>query len=282
MGDIVILFIENSLIIIGYSALALFCYIFIAFVVGTIKKNNAIMDIFYGPAYFVVAFTSLYFYSVLNETFLIRQFIVTILVLIWAIRLSTYVYIRNRGKPEDRRYAAMRKRWEESGKNIALISLTKVYLFQGLIIFIVVFSVLWINIIESPQVDNLLEFTGLTLWIGVLIWLIGFYFEAVGDYQLYKFLNNPNRTKKVMDEGLWKYTQHPNYFGETTMWWGIFIIALGVPWGFITVFAPAYITFQIINVSGIRLLNKIHEGDDEFAEYKRRTSTFIPWFPKKK
>jgi len=276
------IFINNSVLIVGYAALALFIYILIAFLVGTIKKNNAIMDIFYGPAYFVVAFTSLYFYFVLNETFLIRQLIVTILVLFWAIRLSTYVYIRNRGKPEDRRYAAMRKRWKESVKNVALKSLTKIYLFQGLVVFIVVFSVLWINIIESPQVDNLLDLTGLTLWIGALIWIIGFYFETIGDYQLYKFLNNPNRTKKVMDEGLWKYTQHPNYFGETTMWWGIFIIALGVPWGFITIFAPAYITFQIINVSGVRLLNKIHEGDDEFAEYRRRTSTFIPWFPKKK
>ena len=118
----------------------------------------------------------------------------------WAIRLSTYVYIRNRGKPEDRRYAAMRERWKESGKSVALKSLTKIYLFQGLVVFIVVFSVLWINVIGSPQVDNLLDFTGLTLWIGALIWIIGFYFETVGDYQLYKFLNNPNRTKKVMDE----------------------------------------------------------------------------------
>jgi len=276
------IFINNSLLVVGYAALALFIYILVAFLVGTIKKNNAIMDIFYGPAYFVVAFTSLYFYSVLNETFLIRQLIVTVLVLLWAIRLSTYVFIRNRGKPEDRRYAAMRERWKKSGKSVALKSLTKIYLFQGLVVFIVVFSVLWINIIESPQVDNLLDFTGLTLWIGTLIWIIGFYFETVGDYQLYKFLNNPNRTKKVMDEGLWKYTQHPNYFGETTMWWGIFVIALGVHWGFITIFAPAYITFQIINVSGVRLLNKIHEGDDEFSEYKRRTSTFIPWFHKKK
>jgi steroid 5-alpha reductase family enzyme len=276
------MFINNSFIIVGYAALALLIYILIAFLVGTIKKNNGIMDIFYGPAYFVVAFTSFYFYFLLNETFLLRQLIVTILVLLWSIRLATYVYIRNRGKPEDRRYARIRERWKESGKNVALRSLAKIYLFQGLVVFIVAFSVLWTNIIESPQVDNLIDFTGLTLWIGTLIWIIGFYFETFGDYQLYKFLNNPNRTKKVMDEGLWKYTQHPNYFGETTMWWGIFVIALGVPWGVITIFAPVYITFQIINVSGVRLLNKIHEGDDEFAEYRRRTSTFIPWFPKKK
>ena len=109
--------IEIMLIIIGYSALALFIYIFIAFIVGTIKKNNAIMDIFYGPAYFVVALTSLILHLVFTSSYCIRQIIVTILVLIWAIRLATYVFIRNRGKPEDYRYKAMRERWKN---NIAL------------------------------------------------------------------------------------------------------------------------------------------------------------------
>lgn len=271
----------SMLLIILYTVLVLFLYILIACTVGTIKKNWGTMDIFYGPAYFLVAFTSLFFTYTETGMVSIRQIIVTILVLLWALRLANYVHIRNKGKPEDRRYALMRERWKEKGMNLFLRSFAKIYLFQGLVIFIVVFPTLWINVNENPQLTSLLDFAGITLWVGLITWIIGFYFESVGDYQLYKFLKNPNRTKKVMDEGLWKYTQHPNYFGEVTMWWGIFIIALAVPWGFITIFGPIYITFQIINVSGVRLLNKIHKGDDEFAEYKRRTSTFIPWFPKK-
>jgi steroid 5-alpha reductase family enzyme len=270
------------LVIILYTIIALLIYILIACVVCTLKKNNGLMDIFYGPAYFVIAFTSLYFTYKMTKIISIRQIVVTILVLLWSIRLGIYVFIRNRGKPEDRRYAAMRGKWKANNKNVFIKSFTNIYLFQGLVIFIVAFPVLWINVNESPPTSNLIDFTMISLWLGVIIWIIGFYFETVGDYQLYRFLKTPNRIKKVMDEGLWKYTQHPNYFGEVTMWWGIFIIALAVPFGFITIFGPAYITFQIIFISGVRLLNKIHLGDDEFAEYKRRTSTFIPWFPKKK
>jgi len=271
------------LFIILFSAVALFLYILIASIVGTVKKNNAIMDIFYGPGYFVVAITSFILDFLLTGVFSLRKLIVTILVLLWAIRLSTYVYIRNHGKPEDYRYAAMRKKWKEAGKSVFLKSFTKIYLFQGLVIFIVVFPVLWINASESPPITiSFFDLALITLVLGALIWIIGFYFESIGDYQLYKFLHTPNRTKKVLDEGLWKYTQHPNYFGEVTMWWGIFIIALAVPWGFITIFAPIYITVQIIKVSGVKLLNKHFEGDDEYADYKRRTSVFLPWFPKKK
>ena len=266
-----------------FSAAALFLYVLIACIVGTIKKNNGIMDIFYGPGYFVVAFTSFILDFLWNGTLSLRKLIVTILVLLWAIRLSTYVYIRNHGKPEDYRYAAMRKRWKEAGKSVFFKSFTKIYLFQGLVIFIVVFPVLWINVSESPPLTiSLFDLALITLVLGVLIWILGFYFETVGDYQLYKFLHTPNRTKKVLDEGLWKYTQHPNYFGEVTMWWGLFIIALAVPWGFISIFGPIYITVQIIKVSGVKLLNKHFEGNDEYADYKRRTSAFFPWFPKKK
>ena len=270
------------LIIILYTILILYLYILIAYIVGTIKKNWGLMDIFYGPAYFVVALTSLYLTFQTIGIISIRQIIVAFLVLFWSIRLATYVYIRNRGKPEDKRYAFMRKRWKEKGKNIYFKSLINIYLFQGLVILIVVFPVLWVNVNENPPIKDLFDFSAVTLWIGVIVWLIGFIFESIGDYQLYRFLHDPNRTKRVMDEGLWKYTQHPNYFGEVTQWWGLYIIALGIPWGFITIFGPIYITIMIIKVSGVRLLNKMHKGDDEYTAYRKRTSAFFPWFPKKK
>ena len=263
------------------SVIILFLFYIMAGIVCTIKKNNGIMDVFYGLGYFIVVFTAFILDYMLNRILSVRKVIVTFLVLFWAIRLSTYIFVRNRGKPEDWRYAAMRKRWKDSGKNVFLKSLTSIYMFQALVIFIVVFPVLWINVNNDVPLTNLLELSSVLFFIGVAIWIIGFYYETIGDYQLYKFLKNPNRTKKVMDQGLWKYTQHPNYFGEVTMWWGLFIIAITIPWGFITIFAPAYITFQIIKVSGVKLLNKRFKGDDEYAIYKRKTSSFFPWFPKK-
>ncbi|MFX1588996.1 MAG: DUF1295 domain-containing protein [Promethearchaeota archaeon] len=270
--------IETMLLIIGYSAIALFIYIFIAFIVGTIKKNNGIMDIFYGPAYFVVSIISLILNIILTSTFCIRQVIATTLVLFWAIRLATYVYIRNRGKPEDYRYKAMRDRWKT---NVALKSFFKVYLFQGIIIFLVDIPVWFTNISENPPVVSLLDFGGITLWLGAIIWLIGFLFETIADFSLYKFLQEPTNQGKIMTKSVWKYSMHPNYFGEITQWWGLFIIALAVPFGFLTFIGPAYITFQIIKVSGVKLLDKRFEGNEEYAAYKRKTSSFIPWFPKK-
>lgn len=270
--------IETMLLIIGYSAIALFIYIFIAFIVGTIKKNNGIMDIFYGPAYFVVSITSLILNIILTSTFCIRQVIATTLVLFWAIRLATYVYIRNRGKPEDYRYKAMRERWKT---NIALKSFFKVYLFQGIIVFLVDIPVWFTNISENPPAVSLLDFGGITLWLGAIIWLIGFLFETIADFSLYKFLQEPANQGKIMTKSVWKYSMHPNYFGEVTQWWGLFIIALAVPFGFLTFIGPAYITFQIIKVSGVKLLDKRFEGNEEYAAYKRKTSSFIPWFPKK-
>ena len=270
--------IETMLLIIGYSAMALFIYIFIAFIVGTAKKNNAIMDIFYGPAYFIVSITSLILNIILTATFCIHQVIATTLVLIWAIRLASYVYIRNRGKPEDYRYKAMRERWKT---NVSLKSFFKIYLFQGIIVFLVDIPVWFVNISENPPLVSLLDFVGLTLWLGAIIWLVGFLFETIADFSLYKFLEKPENKGKVMDKSVWKYSQHPNYFGEVIQWWGLFIIALAVPYGFITFIGPAYITFQIIKVSGVKLLDKRFRGNEDYAAYKRRTSSFIPWFPKK-
>lgn len=102
-----------------------------------------------------------------------------------------------------------------------------------------------------------------------------------GDYQLYNFKKDPNNKGKVMDKGLWRYTQHSNHFGEITQWWGIFIIAIAVPFGFISIIEPAFITYMIIKVSGIRLLDNHFKDDDKYADYKRRTSLFFPWLPKK-
>ena len=250
------------ILIILFSALALFIFMHIAFLFGTALKNNGIVDSFFGLGFIVVAWTSL----ILMGTFSIRQIITSLLVSIWGFRLFLYVTIRNWGEPEDYRYQAIRKSY---GDRVLLKSYVKIYLFQGLIIFLVGFPALFINATETNPVPMGIEISAVLLVIGVIVWIIGFYFESVGDYQLRKFKKNPENKGQVMDQGLWKYTQHPNYFGEVTMWWGIFIIALGVPWGIVTIFAPILITYMIIKVSGVRLLNYRYRKDDKYADYKQ-------------
>lgn len=263
--------------IIGWTGLFLFVYLLIAFIVGSAKKDNSIIDRFYGGGFVLIAWSTF----ILKGTFDIRQIIATVIVTIWGVRLMTYVTIRNWGKGEDKRYQNMRERW---GDKVLINSFFRIYLFQGLIIFLVVSPVTYINVVDNPYFWS--GFWWLSI-IGIGVWALGFYFEAVGDYQLYRFLNNPENQGKVFDNGLWRYTQHPNYFGEVTQWWGIFIIAASValevyfPYGFITIIGPIIITYMIINVSGVKLLNKEFEGDSEYARYKRRTSQFIPLPPKK-
>ncbi|TFF99927.1 MAG: DUF1295 domain-containing protein [Promethearchaeota archaeon] len=251
----------------GWTGLFLLGYMLFAFLVGTLKKDNSVIDVFYGGGFILVAWSTL----ILKGVYSLRSIIATILVTIWGIRLATYVLIRNWGKGEDKRYQNMRERWEG---NVLINSLFRIYLFQGLILFLVVFPVSFLNASSNPPLW-FLDF------IGIGIWGVGFFFETVGDIQLYRFLNDPANQGKVFDGGLWRYTQHPNYFGEVTQWWGLYIVALSVPFGFISIFGPAIITYMIINVSGVKLLDKSFEGDSEYAKYKRRTSQFIPLPPKK-
>jgi steroid 5-alpha reductase family enzyme len=251
-----------------FSALALLFFMTFAFLVGTIKKDNSVIDIFYGLGYVVLIWASLLF----SNVFPLRKLIITSLVTLWGLRLAIYVMIRNWGKPEDYRYQTIRKKM---GDKVILKSFLRIYMFQGLIIFLVGFPELFANVSSHPLL-NWLDILGLGLWI------VGFYFEAVGDYQLRKFLKNPENKGKIMDQGLWKYTQHPNYFGEVLMWWSLFLIVVNVEYGVFMIFGPIIINYMIIKVSGVRLLNKRFEKDDKYADYRRRTSTFIPWFPKKK
>ena len=118
--------------------------------------------------------------------------------------------------------------------------------------------------------------------LGLVIWITGFIFESVGDKQLAVFLKNPDNRSKVIQSGLWKYTRHPNYFGEATMWWGIFVLALSVPLGWSGIISPLTITFMLLFVSGVPMLEKKMMENPEFREYAKVTSKFIPWFPKKK
>ena len=131
------------------------------------------------------------------------------------------------------------------------------------------------NFLGSTKGLNWLDF------LGIAIWIFGFYFEAIGDWQLSKFIQDPEKTG-IMKEGLWKYTRHPNYFGEVTQWWGIWLIALSTKYGLPSILGPLAITFLILKVSGIPPLEKKYADNEDFKKYKKKTSKFIPLPPKKR
>ncbi len=237
------------------------------FVTSIFEKRNDVADIAWGLGFVFLAWASFLF----NDTYLMQTVLVTSMVSVWGVRLAYHIAKRNWGKPEDYRYAAWRVEW---GKYFYLRSYFQIYILQGFLLFLIVLPVLFINLYS----DNV--FTYLAM-IGSLVWCVGFFFESVGDSQLAVFIKDPNNKGKLMQRGLWKYTRHPNYFGEVTQWWGIFIIALSVPYGWISIIGPITITFLILKVSGVPMLEKKMELNPEFAEYKKRTSMFIPLPPKK-
>lgn len=201
-----------------------------------------------------------------------RGLLVSTVVTIWGVRLAWHIHKRNKGKAEDYRYLAWRTAW---GKWFYLRSYAQVYLLQGMFLFLIVLPVLFVN----GSVGTAL---GLLDVLGMAIWLFGFYFEAVGDAQLARFMQNPENEGKLMQSGLWAYTRHPNYFGEVTQWWGLWLVALSVPHGLFGIIGPLTITFLILKVSGIPMLEKKMAEHPEFSEYSRRVSVFIPLPPKKR
>ena len=148
------------------------------------------------------------------------------------------------------------------------------FILQGLILIVNVSPVLIINTTGNNPL-TLLDAAGL------FVWLIGFFFETVGDWQLDRFIKDPDSRGKILDTGLWRYTRHPNYFGEITMWWGIYLIALSAPFGWVGFVGPLLITLMIVFVSGIPMTKREMEKNPAFAPYRERTSILIPWFPKK-
>lgn len=250
-----------------FLAAILFVYMNCWFVFSVIKKRNDVADIAWGLGFVLLAWASL----LLTKEMEVRSIIATVMVSIWGLRLSWHIYNRNKGKSEDYRYQQWRNEW---GKWFYLRSYLQVYILQGLLLFTVVLPVMAINKGGGET------FGALDL-VGIVIWLIGFYFEVVGDWQLAKFIKNPANKGKLMMSGLWQYTRHPNYFGEVTQWWGIWLIALSTPIGWISVVGPLTITFLIIKISGIPMLEKKMEKHPSFAQYKKQVSIFFP-LPSKK
>ena len=233
----------------------------VGFAVSLLRKRNDVADIFWGIGFILVAWT-LYILSEMPNN---RGLLVNVLVTIWGLRLALHIFLRNRGKSEDFRYKAWREEW---GETFYWRSYLQVFLLQGVFLFLISLPIIFVN-------TRVREF-GVFDILGLIIWTIGFFFEAVGDFQLLQFTKNPANKGKIMQTGLWKYTRHPNYFGEVTLWWGVFLFALSLPYGFLTIVSPLTITYLLIYISGIPMLEKKYENNPEFAEYKKRTNAFFP------
>ncbi len=248
------------------SAAAIFVYMTFAFFVAIVRKDNSLADIFWGLGFILVALLTFFVQGDNGGP----QILVTVLVFLWGVRLATHVFIRNKGKGEDPRYKKWREEW---GDSFLIRSYLQVFMLQGLFMLLIVWPVAIINTYGAT----------LTVWaavVGALIWLLGFVFETVGDYQLLRFTRDPANRGRILDTGLWRYTRHPNYFGEVAQWWGIFVIAVAVPYGWISVIGPLTITFLILKVSGIPLTEKMFEGNPDWETYKKKTSIFFPLPPR--
>lgn len=250
------------------SFVIVWAYMTVIWLISLVKKDSSIVDIFWGLGFVILAAT----YYFLAPGFLPRKALITALVVIWGLRLSIRIFRRNWGRGEDFRYRAWR---EEAGEKYWWFSYLQVFLLQGLIMWLIVTPVLTAAFSATP--DSLTIFD----LLGSLVWAIGFFFEAVGDWQLDRFKSDPANKGKLMRTGLWAYTRHPNYFGDAVMWWGLGIIALGTPNGFWTLTGPLLMTYLLVKVSGVAMLEKtMKETKPGYKEYVESTSAFFPWFPR--
>jgi len=228
-------------------------------------RRNDLADVMWGLGFILIAWTSVIAGGHFASSFTVH--LVPVLVTIWGLRLASHIGQRwLHSKTEDRRYVEQREAW---GKHQAWHSLINVFLPQGALMLIVSLPVIVISTYATSDGGGL-------VWLGALIWVFGFTFEAIGDRQLKAFLGDPTNRGKIMMSGLWAHTRHPNYFGEVTQWWGLAIVALSVPYGWVGLIGAAMITFLITKVSGIPLAEAGFNGRPGWEAYKKRTPALIP------
>jgi steroid 5-alpha reductase family enzyme len=232
-------------------------------------RNASIVDIYWGLGFAQVAIIA----AALGGGYPWRKLLVTGLTVLWGLRLAGYLLWRNAGSGEDFRYQAMRR---QHGARFWLASLYMVFGVQAAVMWIVSLPVQVAQLSPTPDHMTALDVAG------ALLCAIGFGFEMAGDLQLARFKAEPASESQVMDRGLWRYTRHPNYFGDACVWWGLFLIALASPHGVWTIVSPIVMTFFLMRVSGVPLLErKLLRSRPGYADYVRRTNAFFPWFPRR-
>lgn len=261
--------------ILSFVITSIFIYMTLWFLISLILNRNDIADIAWGLGFIFVIGGIAFKYNINTINFLV----IFLLTTVWGLRLAIHIFLRNKNRKEDKRYLAWRESW---GKWFYLRSYLQVFLLQGFFMLLISMSAMvasgfYLNKATFIQITDL----NIINIVGILIWLTGFIFESFGDYQLASFLRNPINKGKIMRSGLWKFTRHPNYFGEVTQWWGIFLIVVTSPYGLLAIISPLTISWLILKVSGIPMTEKPYENNKEFIDYKKVTNAFFPWFPKK-
>jgi steroid 5-alpha reductase family enzyme len=254
----------------GFGVLIILGFMTILWIVSLILRNSSIVDIFWGTGFVIANWV---YFAFTPDGFAARKWLIVTLVTIWGLRLSLYILGRNWGKGEDFRY----RKWREEARGAWWWqSFFKVFLLQGLLLWIISAPLLAAQVRATPARLTVLDF------VAILVWAIGFFFEAVGDWQMARFKANPANKGQVMRTGVWRYSRHPNYFGEATMWWGYYLVA-AAGGGFWTVFSPVLMTLLLLRVSGVALLEKsLKETKPKYKDYIESTSAFVPWFPRKR
>jgi steroid 5-alpha reductase family enzyme len=242
----------------SYSSLILFV---LTFLLATLIHNNSIVDIVWGLGFVLIAWITYGFAAPSLTTYLILGYVT-----IWGSRLAVHILSRNWGKGEDFRYGQMRTNW---GKHWVIRSFFQIFLVQWVLMLFVSLPIV-IGLVGTLPISPFI------LFLGVVVWLTGFFFEVVGDYQLSQFKKKESSKGKLMTTGLWSLTRHPNYFGEATLWWGIAILAYGLSRNLLVFIGPLTIDFLLLFVSGIPMLEKKYQGRADWQAYAKKTPAFFP------
>ena len=257
----------NFLTLSLYSGFIIFVLMTLLWLLSLALKNASIVDIFWGIGFVIVTWLA---FVLAPQGYLPRKQLVAALVTIWGLRLALHIGVRNWGKPEDFRYAKWR---EENGTRWWWFSFIQVFLLQGILMWIISTPLIATQTSGFPVILTPLDY------IGVLLWLIGMIFESIGDLQLMSFKADPANKGKLLTTGLWKFSRHPNYFGEAALWWGYYLIALvsGFWW---TIFSPVLMTYLLFKVSGVAMLERTMKLKPGYEDYMKKTNAFFPWFLK--
>jgi steroid 5-alpha reductase family enzyme len=239
----------------------------LAWLGSVLARDASVVDVFWGLGFVLVAWV----YRLGLTEHSLRGTLVVGLVTLWGVRLALHIFWRGRGRGEDYRYREMRER---RPRFFVAWSLFMVFWLQA--------ALLWLVSLPLYQAQRPVEPAplGLLDGLGLALFLVGFAFEAVGDWQLARFKRDPGNEGRVMDRGLWRYTRHPNYFGDAVVWWGFFCFAAATPGGWWTVISPVLMTFLLLRVSGVTLLEtRLRETRPGYRAYAGRTNAFFPWLP---
>ncbi|QEG24956.1 DUF1295 domain-containing protein [Mariniblastus fucicola] len=229
-------------------------------------KDASIVDLCWGLGFVIVAWATAFQTGASD----LRAIMLLALTTLWGLRLSGYLLWRNYGKGEDKRYQEMR---DKHGGRFWWVSFFTVFLLQGLLMWFISL------VVQSGMFHAGKLGIGFFGWLGFAVWCVGFFFESVGDFQMARFKARPDTEGEVMDRGLWRYTRHPNYFGDFCIWWGLFLLAATAQ-SWWTIGSPLLMSFLLLKVSGVSMLESdIEDRRPKYAQYKRETNAFFPWFP---